>query len=58
MEGGVGDARGARDVVLCAEVDEGKRREELVARVATELGECLAMELATPSKCARRYASM
>ena len=49
MEGGVGDAWGARDVVLCAEVDEGERREELVARVATELGECLAMMLATPS---------
>ena len=49
MEGGVGDAWWARDVVLRAEVDEGERREELVARVATELGECLAMMLATPS---------
>jgi hypothetical protein len=49
LEGGVGDARGARDVVLRAEVNEGERREELVARVATELGECFAMMLATPS---------
>ena len=49
MEGGVGDAWGARDVVLRAEVDDGERREELVARVATELGECFAMMLATPS---------
>ena len=49
MEGGVGDARWARDVVLCAEVDDGERREELVARVATELSECFAMMLATPS---------
>ena len=58
MEGDVGDAWGARDVVVRAEVDEGERREELVARVATELGECLAVVLATPGKCARRYASM
>ena len=49
MEGDVGDAWGMRDVVLCAEVDEGERREELVARVATELGKCLAVVLATPS---------
>jgi hypothetical protein len=58
LEGDVGDAWGTRDVVLRAEVDDGERREELVARVATELGECFAMELATPGKCARRYASM
>ena len=52
-EGDVGDAWGARDVILRAEVDEGERREELVARVATELGECFAMALAASSKGAR-----